>query len=140
MLNHSAIVGFLRGAALGGALSLASCTPNPPASVSGPTAYDAGRLCSGLGFAPGTEVFASCIAKLEGLARQRADNQKQCEGIRQRALSMPAPAGGIGNVIATSDADYQSCMNGALTPPVQLVSPTGRTLTCRRIQQQIACE
>jgi hypothetical protein len=140
MLNHSAIVGFVRGAALGVALSLASCAPNSPASGSGPAAYDAERLCARLGFAPGTEALASCIGKLDGLARQQAENQKQCEGIRQRALSMPAPMGGVGNVIATADADYQSCTNGALAAPVQLVLPTGRRLTCRMIRQQIACE
>jgi hypothetical protein len=71
---------------------------------------------------------------------QQAETQKQCEGIRQRALSTPAPAGGTGNVIATADADYRSCINGALAAPVQLVLPTGRRLACRLIQQQIACE
>jgi hypothetical protein len=139
MMNHSGIFGPVQGAALSLVLALASCAPNSQESRSGSAAYGVERLCSGLGFAPGSEAFASCIAKLEGLAREQADNQKQCEGIRQRALSMPAPAGGFGNVIATSDADYQSCMSGQLAPPVQLEPPTGRTLTCRMIEQQIAC-
>ena len=139
MMNHSGIFGPFQGVALSLVLVLASCAPNSQERRSGSAAHDVERLCSGLGFAPGSGAFASCIAKLEGLAREQADNQKQCEGIRQRALSMPAPAGGFGNVIATSDADYQSCMSGALTPPVQLALPTGRTLTCRMIQQQIAC-
>jgi len=139
MMNHSGIFGPVQGAALSLVLALASCAPNSQESRSGSAAYGVERLCSGVGFAPGSEAFASCIAKLEGLERQQADNQKQCEGIRQRALSMPAPAGGFGNVIATSDADYQSCMSGQLAPPVQLEPPTGRTLTCRMIELQIAC-
>ena len=138
-MNRSGIFGPVGGAALTLGLLLASCAPNSPETTAGPVAYDVERLCSGLGFAPGSGAFASCIANLEGLARQQAENQNQCEGIRQRALLLRAPAGGFGNVIATSEADYQSCMSGALTPPVQLALPTGRTLTCRMIQQQIAC-
>lgn len=139
-MSHSGTLGAFGGAALILGLLLASCGPNPPVGVSGPAVPDAGRLCSRFDLAPGTEALASCIAKLDNLARQQVESQKLCEGIRQRALSMPAPSGGVGNVIATSDADYQSCMNGALAPPVQLALPTGRTLTCRLIQQQIACD
>lgn len=140
-MRHSGIFGHIRGAALILGLLLASCSPDSPGRVYAPAGPDApGRLCSRLGFAPGTEALASCIARLDGLAREQAENQKQCEGFRQRPLSGPYSSGGIGNTIATSDADYQNCMSGALTPPAQLVSPTGRTLTCRMIQQQIACD
>jgi hypothetical protein len=121
-------------------LSLASCAPSSPGSAPAQAGYDAERLCSRLGFARGTEAFASCTAKLDGLAQQHAENQKQCEAIRQRGLSTPYTSGGIGNTIATSDADYQSCINGQLAAPVQLVLPTGRRLTCRMIRQQIACD
>jgi len=141
MNKHSGIFGPVGRAALVLGLLLAACAPTSPGRVTAPVGPDAAqRLCSQFGLAPGTEALASCIVRLDGLARQQAENQKQCEGIRQRALSRPAPSGGIGNIIATSDADYQSCMNGQLTAPVQLVLPTGRTLTCRMIQQQIACD
>jgi len=140
MGNYSGMFRRVRGAAPVLGLMLVACAPHSPESVSGPAPYDVERLCSGLGLAPGSEAFASCTAKLEGLAREQAQNQNQCEGIRQRALLPRAPAGGFGNVIATSEADYQSCMSGALTPPVQLLLPTGRRLTCRMIRQQIACD
>jgi len=140
MMNHSGIVGPIAGAAVVLGLILASCAPNSQDTTSGAAEYDVERLCSRYGFSSGTEAFASCIAKLDGLAQQQAENQKQCEGFRQRPLSTPYASGGIGNTIATADADYQNCMSVALAPPVQLVSPTGRTLTCRMIQQQIACD
>jgi len=140
-MRRCGIFGHIGRAALILGLLLASCSPDAPGRASAPAGSDApGRLCSRLGFAPGTEALASCIARLDGLAREQAENQKQCEGFRQRPLSTPYSSGGIGNTIATSDADYQNCMTAALTPRVQLVSPTGRTLTCRVIQQQIACD
>lgn len=122
------------------ALALATCSPHNEASVSAPIGPDASeRLCSRLGFAPGTGAFASCIAELDGLERQQASSQRQCEGIRQRGLSTPFTSGGIGNTIATSDADYQACMSGQLIPPAQLPLPTGRTTTCRVIRDEIVC-
>ena len=140
-MRHCGIFGHIGEAMLILGLLLASCSPDAPGRVSAPAQPDAPeRLCSQLGFAPGTEALASCIARLDGLAREQAENQKECEGFRQRPLSAPYSSGGIGNTIATSDADYQSCMSGGLTPPAQLVSPTGRRLTCRMMQQQIACD
>lgn len=122
------------------ALALAACTSHNEPSMSAPIGPDASeRLCSRLGFVPGTGAHASCIARLDGLERQQLANQKQCEGIRQRALSTPFPSGGIGNTIATSDADYQACMSGQLTVPVELQSPTGRTMRCRMLQREIVC-
>ena len=121
MSPHDRMLGRITPAALVLGLSLASCAPKSPAN-------------------PPAEALASCIGKLDGLAGQEAETQKQCEGIRQHGLSAPLTSGGIGNTIATSDADYQSCINGQLAAPVQLVLPTGRTLTCRKIQQQIACD
>jgi hypothetical protein len=141
MTHEPKMFGRLRPGALIVVLLLASCAAKSPGSVSAPVGSDAPeRLCSQFGFAPGTEALASCIARLDGLARQQAEGQKQCEGIRPRALAMPHPSGGIGNTIATSDADYQSCMNGQLTAPAQLQLPTGRSMTCRMIEQQIACD
>jgi len=130
-------------AALALALTLTpgACAETPSAGVSAPIGSDAPeRLCARLGFAPGSPALGSCVARLDGLARQQAENQKQCEGIRQRSINTPFPSGGIGNTIATSDADYQSCMSGQLIPPAQLQLPTGRTATCRVIQREIACD
>jgi hypothetical protein len=104
----------------------------------GPAASE--RLCAQLGFAPGNPAIARCLTKVDGLARQQAENQKQCEGIRQRGLSTPFSSGGIGNTIATSNADYESCMSGQLIPPAQLPLPTGRTATCRVLRSEIACD
>ena len=141
MSKQSGIVGLMRRGAVLIGLLLASCAPHSPGSLSAPVGPDAPeRLCSRLGFAAGTAALASCVAKLDGLTRQQAENRKQCEGIRQRAVATPHPSGGLGNTIATADADYQSCMSGQLTPPAQLQSPTGRTLTCRIVEQQIACD
>ena len=50
--------------------------------------------------------------------------------IAELGTSLPR-SGGIGNTIATADADYQSCMNGELAAPAQLVLPNGRAVTCR---------
>jgi hypothetical protein len=120
---------------------LAACAETPSSGVSAPIGPDASeRLCARLGFAPGSAGLASCMTRLDGLARQQATNQNQCEGIRQRGLNTPFPSGGIGNTIATSDADYQSCMSGQLIPPAQLQLTTGRTSTCRVIRQEIVCD
>jgi len=123
-----------------GFLLLAACAPQG-SGVSAPVGPDAPqRLCRQFGYAPASAAFASCVAKLDGLARQQAQNQKQCEGIRQRGLATPQRSGGIGNTIANSDADYQSCMSGQLTPPAQLQLPTGRAATCRLIGEEIVCD
>ncbi len=123
------------------ALILAACGETRGTGVSAPVGPDASlTLCSRLGFASGSPALYSCVAKLDGLARQQAANQTQCEGIRQRGRNTPFPSGGIGNTIATSDADYQSCMSGQLIPPAQLQLPTGRTATCRVVQREIACD
>jgi hypothetical protein len=127
-------------AAIALGLVLACCSEAPSGGVSAPIGPGASeRLCTRLGFAAGT-TLASCADKLDGLTRQQAENQKQCEGVRQRALSRPFPSAGTGNTIATADADYQSCMSGQLIPPAQLELPTGRTATCRVIRQEIACD
>ncbi len=124
-----------------GLLLLAACAPQGSGGVSVPVEPDAPqRLCSGFGFAEGTGALASCTAKLAGLARQQAELQRQCEGVRQRGLATRRRSGGIGNTIATADADYQSCMTGELAAPAQLVLPNGRAVTCRLIGQQIACD
>ncbi|HKX08485.1 MAG TPA: hypothetical protein VJN67_09845 [Stellaceae bacterium] len=121
-------------------LILTSCGETPSGGVSAPIGPDApGRLCAQLGFAPGSAGLGACMTKIDGLDRQQASNQRQCEGIRQRAISTPFPSGGTGNTIATADADYQSCMSGQLIPPAQLQLPNGRTATCRVIRQEIAC-
>jgi hypothetical protein len=141
MSQNSQTRGGLRSSVLALGFLLAACAPSASRRVSAPAGPDAAeRLCSQLGFSPGTEALASCVAKLDGLARQQAESQKRCEGIRQRALAMPHPSAGIGNTIATSDADYQSCMNGQVTTPVQLPLPTGRATTCRMLGPQIACD
>ena len=129
-------------AALALGLMLASCGGGTPASgISAPVGADApDRLCQRLGFAPASAGLAACLSKIDGLARAQAENQKQCEGIRQRARNTPFPSGGIGNTIATSDADYQSCMSGQLVPPVLLQLPTGRTAACRIVGVEIACD
>jgi hypothetical protein len=122
-------------------LLLAACAPQGPGGVSAPVGFDAPqRLCSGFGYAEGAGALASCTAKIAGLARQQAEMQSQCEGVRQRGLAARQRSGGIGNTIATADADYQSCMNGELAAPVQLVLPNGRAVTCRLVGQQIACD
>jgi len=124
-----------------GLLLLAACAPQGPGGASAPVGPDAPeRLCSGFGFTEGTGALASCTAEVAGLARQQADMQRQCEGVRQRGLATRPRSGGIGNTIATADADYQSCMNGELAAPAQLVLPNGRAVTCRLIGQQIACD
>lgn len=118
---------------------LTGCGGTPGSGVSAPIGPDASlKLCSRLGFVSGTSALASCMAELDGLQRQTA-NQSQCEGIRQRALAPRFPAVGTGSTIATADADYQSCMSGALIPPAQLDLPSGRTATCRLIGQEITC-
>jgi hypothetical protein len=140
MRRDCGIVGLVSSTALM-ALVLASCAPSSSGSLSTQAGPDAAlRLCSQLGFVPGTEALASCIAKLDGLARQQVESRKQCEGIRQRALATPHPSGGIGNAIATSDADYQTCMNGPLIAPAQLLLPNGRAVSCRMLGPQIACD
>jgi hypothetical protein len=122
-------------------LLLAACSSKPTATASMPVGPDAPRrLCSQFGFAVGTQALASCMSKLDGLARQQAEERKQCEGIRQRALSTQGRSGGVGNTIATADADYQSCMNSRLSDSAQVLLPTGRTVTCRLIEDQIACD
>src|SRR5947209_8307979 len=124
-----------------GLLLLAACASQGSGGVSAPVGPDAPqRLCSGFGFAEGTGALASCTAKLAGLARQQTELQRQCEGVRQRGLATRPRSGGIGNTIATADADYQSCMNGELAAPAQLVLPNGRAVTCRLVGQQIACD
>lgn len=121
-------------------LILTSCGETPSGGVSAPIGPDvAERLCAQLGFGPGSAGLGACITRLDGLTRQQAANQRQCEGIRQRAINTPFPSGGTGNTIATADADYQSCMSGQLIPPAQLQLPSGRTATCRVIRQDIAC-
>jgi|GEM_PF-6903701 hypothetical protein len=122
-------------------LALTACGQHGPPGVSAPFSPDAPqRLCAKLGFMEGSAPFTSCVGRLEGLERQQLETQSQCEGIRQRALSTPFRSGGVGNTIATSDADYQSCMSGQLTPPAQLQTPGGRAVTCRAIQREIACD
>ena len=124
-----------------GLLLMAACAPQGAGGASATVGPDAPeRLCTGFGFAEGTGALASCTAKLAGLARQQAEMQRQCEGVRQRALATRPRSGGIGNTIATSDADYQSCMNGELAAPAQLMLPNGRAVTCRLVGQQIACD
>src|SRR5690348_6066801 len=99
-------------------LLLPACAPQGSGGVSAPAGPDAPqRLCSGLGYAEGAAALASCTAKIAGLARQQAELQRQCEGVRQRGLATRQRSGGIGNTIATADADYQSCMNGELAAP-----------------------
>ncbi|HKF72140.1 MAG TPA: hypothetical protein VKB68_10335 [Stellaceae bacterium] len=128
-------------AALALGLILAACAETPSAGVSAPIGPGASeRICARLGFAPGSPALAQCLTKVDGLTRQQAESQKQCEGIRQRRLNTPFPSGGIGNTIATSDADYESCMSGQLIPPAQLPLPAGRTATCRVLRQDIACD
>jgi hypothetical protein len=128
-------------AAIALALILSACSEAPSAGVSAPIGPDASeRLCGRLGFTAGSPALASCIGKLDGLARQQAENQKQCEGIRQRGINTHFPSGGIENTIATSNADYQSCMNGQLIPPAQLQLPAGRVSTCRIVAAEIACD
>ena len=132
---HAAMLGAVALAVL-----LASCAETPSGGLSAPIGPDASeRLCARLGFAPGA-ALASCVDRLDGLTRQQTENQKQCEGIRQRAFSRPFPSAGSGNTIATADADYQSCMSGQLIPPAQLQLPTGRTATCRVVRQEIICD
>ncbi len=141
MTHGSRRSGGMAPAMLALGLILASCAETPSAGMSAPIGPDAAdRLCGQLGFAPGSAALASCLAKLDGLARQQAQNQKQCEGIRQRAISTPFPSGGTGNTIATANADYQSCMSGQLVPPAELQLPTGQISTCRVIRQEIACD
>lgn len=127
-------------AALALGLILSSCgeTPSGPSAPIGPDAAE--RVCAQLGFAPGSAGLATCTTRIDGLNRQQAENQRQCEGIRQRAISTPFPSGGTGNTIATADADYQSCMSGQLIPPAQLPLPSGRTATCRIVRQDIVCD
>ena len=134
-------LGGLAPAALAFGLVLTSCGGTLSSGISAPIGADAPeRLCARLGFAPASPGLASCLAKIDGLARALAESQKQCEGIRQRARNTPFPSGGIGNTIATADADYQSCMSGQLVPPAQLQLPTGRTATCRIKAAEIACD
>ena len=140
MSDHSWRMRGLGAAALALTLILPACGESPPtvSALIGPDAPE--RLCSGLGFAPGTPALATCLVRLEGLVRQQADRQGQCEGIRQRELATHFPSGGAGNTIATADADYQSCMSGQLIPPAQLPPlPSGATATCRVLRQEIAC-
>ena len=133
--------GAMAPAALALGLVLISCAEHSSTGISAPIGADAPeRLCDRLGFAPASPGLASCVAKIGGLARAQVESQKQCEGIRQRARNTPFPSGGIGNTIATADADYQSCMNGQLVPPAQLQLPTGRTATCRIEATEIACD
>ena len=120
---------------------LSGCGEQRGAGVSAPIGPDAPlKLCTRLGFVSGTSELATCLARLDGLARQQAGNQSRCEGIRQRALTPRFPAVGTGSTIATADADYQSCMSGLNIPPAQLELPTGRTASCRITGLEIACD
>jgi hypothetical protein len=141
MQHSSRRLGGVGPAVLAIGLILTSCNEAPSGGgVSAPIGPDASeRLCARLGFTPGTGL-AACVARLDGLTRQQADNQRQCEGIRQRAINTFFPSGGTGNTIATANADYESCMSGQLIPPAQLQLPTGRTSTCRAIRQEIVCD
>ena len=121
-------------------LILTSCGETPSGGVSAPIGAEAPlTLCSRLGFVSGTSALADCMAKLDGLVRDRSANQSRCEGIRQRALSTRFPAIGTGTTVVNADADYQSCMSGQLIAPAQVNLPTGRVATCRVTGPEIAC-
>jgi len=129
-------------AALALGLMLASCGGSTSTGgVSAPIGPDAPqRLCERLGFMPGSPGLASCLARIDGLARELGDSRKRCEGIRQRGLSTPFPSAGTGSTIANANADYESCMSGQLVPPAQLSLPSGGTTSCRVLRSEIACD
>ncbi len=128
-------------AALALGVILSGCGERSATGVSAPIGSDAPlKLCTRLGFVAGTPELATCLARIDGLARQQTANQSQCEGIRQRALAPRFPAIGTGSTVANADADYQSCMSGLFIPPAQLELPSSRTTSCHISGMEIACD
>ena len=118
--------------------ALFACTPAPSR---GPSA-EAASICGTYGFAPGSQGYDACVAKLDPLARAGEVNRTRCEGIRNQAPVMTTTGGfptGYGNSVGQSDAAYRMCLSEQSPPPATIDLPGGRTARCQLVETHIQC-
>ena len=100
-------------------------------------------ICTRYGLASGTESFDSCATELDRNLQAYQDNEKRCEAVRQEALrTTPAGtfSGGFGTSTANAEAAYRMCLSEKMPRPVEIELPSGKAVTCRRIENVIQCD